>query len=112
MSNILTSAIQSCTESKVAFSKFITANDTGATGGHQTGFHIGKSSWSLFFDTPGEKGTNKEALIKIKWQNEFETDSRFVYYGKKTRNEYRLTRFGQGFPFLNKTSLHTSARYI
>lgn len=105
MSNILTSAIQSCTESKVAFSKFITANDTGATGGHQTGFHIGKSSWSLFFDTPGEKGTNKEALIKIKWQNEFETDSRFVYYGKKTRNEYRLTRFGQGFPFLKEDNV-------
>lgn len=100
MNNILTSAIQSCSESPIAFSKFITANDTGATGGHQAGFHIHKHSWQLFFDTPGEKGKNKDIFIKIKWQNDFETDSRFIYYGVGTRNEYRLTRFGRGFPFL------------
>lgn len=98
--NILALAIQSCSESILAFSKFITANDAGATGGHQSGFHIHKHSWSLFFETPGEKGKNKHIFVKIKWQNDFETDSRFIYYGVGTRNEYRLTRFGRGFPFL------------
>jgi hypothetical protein len=44
-------------------------------------------------------------VIKIKWQADFETDSRFIYYGTGTRNEYRLTRFGKGFPFLNDESV-------
>jgi len=105
MNSILSSAIQSCSESSIAFSKFITANDTGVTGGHQAGFHIHKHSWQLFFDTPGKKGKNKDILIKIKWQNDFETDSRFIYYGVGTRNEYRLTRFGRGFPFLTDNNV-------
>jgi len=105
MNSILSSAIQSCSESSVAFSKFITANDTGATGAHQAGFHIHKHSWQLFFDSPGEKGANKDVLIKIKWQNNFETDSRFIYYGVGTRDEYRLTRFGRGFPFLREDNV-------
>ena len=105
MNNILTSTIQACSENEIAFSKFITANDTGATGGHQAGFHIHKHSWQLFFDTPGEKGKNKDIFIKIKWQNDFETDSRFVYYGVGTRNEYRLTRFGRSFPFLHENNV-------
>lgn len=54
----------------------------------------------MFFDTPGEKGENKDKFITIKWQDDFETESRFIYYGVGTRDEYRLTRFGRGFPFL------------
>jgi len=105
MNDILASAIKSCSESSVAFSKFITANDTGKTGGHQAGFHIHKHSWPLFFDKSGVKGENKDIFIKIKWQNTFETDSRFIYYGVGTRNEYRLTRFGRGFPFLQDENI-------
>jgi Restriction endonuclease EcoRII, N-terminal./EcoRII C terminal. len=105
MNNILSLAIQICSESPIAFSKFITANDTGATGGHQAGFHIHKHSWRLFFDSPGIKGQNKDIFIKIKWQNDFETDSRFIYYGVGTRDEYRLTRFGKAFPFLEEYNI-------
>lgn len=101
MESILQNAVQSAQKAEVAFSKFITANDTGSTGGHQSGFHIHKHAWSLFFDKPGEKGTNSDIIVKIKWQNDFETESRFIYYGVGTRNEYRLTRFGKGFPFLS-----------
>ncbi|MDM9630227.1 type II restriction endonuclease [Robiginitalea aurantiaca] len=97
---ILTRAINSVQKSKLAFSKFITANDVGDTGSHQYGFHIHKGAWNLLFDKPGEKGSNKDRFVTINWQNEFETDSRFIYYGVKTRNEYRITRFGKGFPFL------------
>lgn len=100
MDSILNSAIQAVQQSDIAFAKFITANDTGATGGHQAGFHIHKNAWKLFFETAGVKGSNKDRLITIKWQGDFETDSRFIYYGKGTRNEYRLTRFGRGFPYL------------
>ncbi|WP_321288173.1 type II restriction endonuclease [uncultured Sunxiuqinia sp.] len=100
-SEVLRSAIKSCNESELAFSKFITANDAGTTGAHQSGFHIHKHAWSLFFDSEGVKGKNKDIFVKIKWQDDFETDSRFIHYGVGTRNEYRLTRFGKGFPFLS-----------
>jgi type II restriction enzyme len=105
MESILTKAINSAQQSSIAFSKFITANDSGATGGHQSGFHIHKHSWKLFFDLPGEKGNNKDKQIIIKWQDDFETLSRFIYYGIGTRNEYRLTRFGKGFPFLQDENI-------
>lgn len=105
MENLLNKVIQSVQQSEIAFTKYITANDTGATGGHQAGFHIHKNSWKLFFDTPGEKGQNKDKFITIKWQDDFETTSRFIYYGVGTRNEYRLTRFGRGFPFLQDENI-------
>jgi hypothetical protein len=105
MKNLLDKVVQSVQQSEIAFTKYITANDTGATGGHQAGFHIHKNSWNLFFDTPGEKGQNKDKFITIKWQDDFETESRFIYYGVGTRNEYRLTRFGRGFPFLQDQNI-------
>jgi type II restriction enzyme len=105
MENLLSKVIESVQNSEISFSKYITANDAGSTGAHQSGFHIPKNSWRLFFDEEGVKGTIKDKFITIKWQNEFETDSRFIYYGAKTRNEYRLTRFGRGFPFLNDENI-------
>jgi type II restriction enzyme len=105
MSNVLTAAIQAVQEGQIAFCKYITANDTGATGAHQAGYHIPKSAWRLFFDSPGEKGINKDHLIQILWQDSFTTDSRAIYYGVGTRNEYRLTRFGRGFDFLNDENI-------
>lgn len=105
METILQKAIQSVQQSEIAFSKYITANDAGATGGHQSGYHIHKNSWRLFFDGPGVKGSNKDKYITIKWQDDFETYSRFIYYGTGTRNEYRLTRFGRWFPFLEDESI-------
>jgi hypothetical protein len=105
MESVLTKAINSAQQSEIAFSKYITANDTGSTGGHQAGFHIHKNSWQLFFDKPGEKGENRDKFITVKWQDDFETSSRFIYYGVGTRNEYRLTRFGRGFPFLEDENI-------
>jgi hypothetical protein len=91
---------QSAQQSDISFSKFIKPNDTGSTGGHQAGFHMHKNSWPLFFETPGEKGANKDHYATIRWQDDFETESRFIYYGVGARDEYRLTRFGRGFPYL------------
>lgn len=105
MENILQKAINAVQNSNIAFTKFITANDTGATGGHQAGFHIHKKAWPLFFDKEGLKGTNKDKFITIKWQDDFETSSRVIYYGVGTRDEYRLTRFGRGFPFLQDENI-------
>lgn len=76
-------------------------NDTGLTGGHQAGIYVSKPSASVIFNEPGVKGENKDKWVKIKWQNDFATDTRFVYYGKGTRNEYRITNFGKRFELLN-----------
>jgi len=105
MSDIVNFAIESVNKSLTTFCKFISANDAGKTGGHQEGFYIPKNSIPLMFDVPGVKGANKERLVTIKWQNDFETNSRFIYYGQGTRNEYRLTRFGRGFPFLTDNNV-------
>ena len=101
MSEILNLAIQKVQQSKSAICKFITANDAGLTGGHQCGYHVSKEAWSMFLDEEATKGTNIDIPIKIHWQNDFETESHFKYYGVGTRNEYRITRFGRNFPFLN-----------
>ena len=100
MSEILNFAIHSVQQSKAAWCRFITGNDTGTTGSHQAGFYIPKCASELLFDEPGRKGENKEKTVLIKWQNDFTTESCMKYYGQGTRNEYRITRFGRGFPFL------------
>jgi len=97
----LARAVENCLRNPISFCKFISANDAGSTGAHQSGFYIPLDSWSILFETPGAKGANKDKFVTIKWQDDFETDSRLIYYGQGTRNEYRITRFGRGFPFLN-----------
>lgn len=93
-------AIQSVQQSKAALCRFITGNDTGTTGSHQAGFYIPKCASKFLFEEPGKKGENKEKTVKIVWQGDFTTESCMKYYGKGTRNEYRITRFGRDFPFL------------
>ncbi len=105
MGNLIQEIIETVQKSKLAFCKFISANDCGKTGGHQAGFYIPKNSIPLIFNSPGVKGENKDRFVTIKWQKDFETKSRFIYYGKGTRNEYRLTRFGKGFPFLREENV-------
>ena len=100
MENIASKVIADTANSERIFCKFLSANDTGETGGHQSGIYIPKNSVPLIFDTPGIKGQNKEEFNKIKWQDDFETDAHFKYYGQGTRNEYRITGFGRNFPFL------------
>ena len=100
MEGYASSAIQAVMQGQRAYCKFLSANDTGLTGAHQAGIYISKPAIPILFDVPGQKGENKEKWVKIKWQEDFETDSRFIYYGQGTRNEYRITNFGRGFPFL------------
>ncbi len=85
---------------RAAWCRYITANDTGMTGAHQAGFYVPKSASKILFDEPCQKGENRDKMVKIRWQNDFETDSRMIYYGQGTRNEYRITRFGKNFPFI------------
>jgi hypothetical protein len=99
MSPVTTSAINAVEDSEIAYCKFITPNDAGTTGAHQSGYHIHKDSYQIAFSEPGERGSNIDRTVIIKWQDDFQTESRFIYYGTGSRNEYRLTRFGRDFPF-------------
>lgn len=99
----LQDAIQLVHESIYAYCHYITPNDVGATGGHQYGFTFAKPCYKMFFDEPGVKGSNMENFVEIDWQKGLiKTNSRAIYYGVGTRNEYRLTRFGNGFEFLRE----------
>lgn len=53
------------------------------------------------FEKPVHRGENEDKYVDIKWQGDIVTHSRFVYYGSKTRNEFRITRFGKNFPWLD-----------
>ncbi len=103
-------AINAVNKGDKAFCKFLSANDTGLTGGHQSGIYIAKNAAPILFDTPGIRGENKKKIVKIKWQDDFVTESVFTYYGKGSRNEYRITSFGRGFPFL--THDHTGDLFV
>lgn len=83
-----------------ALLKFISPNDVGLTGGHQYGFYLPKSVYGMYTPHPPEKGVVTKHSIRIQWQDDVVTDSVITWYGDKTRSEYRLTRFGRGFPYL------------
>jgi len=102
MESLLRAAIETAQKAEYAYTKLITPNDVGATGAHQYGFHIHKSGWPMFFDRPGKRGEHLSEHISITWQQELTTGSRAIYYGEKSRNEYRLTRFGKGLPYLTE----------
>lgn len=99
----LQEAIRLVQESEYAYCHYITPNDVGATGGHQYGFTFAKPCYKMFFEEPGIKGSNMDKMVDVDWQNGLvKTKSRAIYYGVGTRNEYRLTRFGKGFEFLQE----------
>lgn len=110
MDNFANKAVQSALRGVKVFCKFLSANDTGLTGGHQAGIYISKPSVPILFDEPGIKGANKEKWATIRWMDGSTTDSRFIYYGQGTRNEYRITNFGRGFSFLRPD--YTGALFV
>lgn len=91
----LISSIKTVRDNEVSFCKFVSANDAGETGAHQGGLYVPKTCSKLLFDTPGIKGTNKEKQATIKWSDGTVSDCRCIYYGKGSRNEYRITRLGK-----------------
>jgi type II restriction enzyme len=89
-----------------AILKFISANDAGLTGSHQAGFYLPKSAWKLYAPFGPVQGRNDKSKVRIFWQSQMYTDSVVTWYGKgkpeKPRSEYRLTCFGDDFPYLHE----------
>lgn len=100
MSELVEIAVSAVKKSQNAYCKYISSNDAGKTGTHQSGYYIPKEVGSVWLTTYWGKDVNAERNIIIKWQNNFETSSKIKYYGRGTRNEFRITCFGRGFPFL------------
>lgn len=99
-------AIEESLRAGNALLKFISPNDAGITGTHQCGFYLPKPIWEMYAPFGPEKGRNDEAEVEVHWQEgQLITNSRVKWYGKRTRSEYRLTRFGKGFPFLTPESV-------
>jgi hypothetical protein len=98
-------AVESALSHGKALLKFISPNDAGRTGGHQSGFYLPKAAWEMYSPHPPEPGSNEKHAVKILWQNGLVTDSVVTWYGTKTRSEYRLTRFGRDFPYLNSDAV-------
>ncbi|GIO22256.1 type II restriction endonuclease [Oceanobacillus sp. J11TS1] len=95
----LTKVIQAAKQYGRFYCKFVTANDVGLTNAHQEGLHIAKGAWNIFFEEEGVKGENKDKYVKMHIDGYYPFESRVIYYGKGTRNEYRITRFWTNSPY-------------
>jgi hypothetical protein len=87
-----------------AILKFISPNDVGLTGGHQWGYYLPKSLWKTFSPHAPKKGINADSPVQVIWNDDIVTNSRVTWYGK-AKSEYRLTRFGRGFPFITPVNV-------
>ena len=102
-------AIEAALNSESAFCKFMSANDSGETGGHQSGMLISKSAKDMLFtDKELKENHILKKNVKVKWQDDFFTDSCFTWY--ESKNELRITRFGRGFPFMQAE--YTGALFV
>lgn len=95
----------SISDAQLVYCKFLSANDVGLTGGHQSGPYVAKAAVSILFDEPCARGRNKTKTVKIHWHDDSITESNFKYYGSGTRNEYRITTFGRGFPYFKPSCI-------
>ena len=100
-SSLAESAINDAVHHRRALLKFISPNDAGTTGSHQYGFYLPKNAWEMYTPHPPRDGRNDKHDVTILWQGDIETSSVITWYGTGTRSEYRLTRFGRGFPYLS-----------
>ncbi len=108
--SISSSAIQAVQTGLQSFCKFLSANDTGKTGGHQAGIYIPKPAVPIIFGQSFSRGTNHDRRGEITWHDGKTTCNRFIYYGRGTRNEYRITQFGRGFEYLSDE--HTGDLFV
>lgn len=100
-------AIESVQKGDAAFCKFLSANDTKKTGGHQSGFLVPVAAYSVLFATKPKEAIEKRT-VKIKWQDGSITESCFTWYASK--REYRITKFGRNFEFLHEE--YTGALFV
>lgn len=110
MSNdIAAKAISAVLNGGSSYCKFLSANDSGETGGHQSGILISKSARDMLWT---DKEMQENHILKkygrIHWQDDYETDCIFTWY--ESKNELRITGFGRGKSPLS--SEYTGALFV
>ena len=109
MDELVSKAVETIMSGKPAYCKFLSANDSGETGGHQSGILISKSARDLLFT--GQELKDNHILKKsgmIRWQDDFFTTCTFTWY--ESKNELRITGFGRGFELLRPE--YTGALFV
>lgn len=106
--DIASLAIEKALAGQQTFCKLLSPNDSGETGGHQSGFLISKTAKNMLFTDEELSNHIIKRDIKIKWQNDFYTDGCFTWY--ESKNELRLTRFTRSFPMLGPE--YTGALFV
>lgn len=88
--------------------KRLSANDTGATGGHQVGLYIPSGIVEILFPSINHIREQNPSLLLNAHVSSHEcndTEARAIYYNNRafggTRNEKRITRWGRGSPLQN-----------
>ncbi len=109
MNDLVLKAINSVLTGNDSYCKFLTANDSGETGGHQSGILISKTARRMLFT---ERQIEENHICKktnpINWQNSLKIDCTFTWY--ESKNELRITGFGRGFPYLRPE--YTGALFV
>lgn len=100
--DIYREAVQRAKGAKRVYCKFIAAKDTVQMTGRPAGIYISKKAQEILFQHPLETGINQEREVIIVWQNQLKLKNRFIYYGKRLRNEYCITQFPEKFPYLQE----------
>lgn len=95
MGDITTKAINSVINGNFSYCKFLSANDSGETGGHQSGILISKSAKAMLWtDREMQENHILKKYARIFWQDSYDTNCTFTWYSSK--NEIRITGFGRG----------------
>lgn len=93
--DLVVKAIDAVLKGNDSFCKFLSANDSGETGGHQSGILISMSAKAMLF-THQEMQENH--ILKktgtIRWQDDYSTSCTFTWY--ESKKELRITNFGRG----------------
>lgn len=109
MNELVEKAANAVLEGKTSYCKFLSANDSGETGGHQSGILISKTAKDMFFT---EQELRDNHILKktgqVIWQNDFYTSCTVTWY--ESKNELRITRFGRGFELLRPE--YTGALFV
>lgn len=82
--SISVKAIDAVLKGKESYCKFLSANDSGETGGHQSGILISKTAKSMLWTDQEMKDNHiLKRYGKIRWQNDYLTDCTFTWYESK-----------------------------
>ena len=109
MNDLVVKAIDAVLNGQASFCKFLSANDSGETGGHQSGILISKSAKAMLF-TDDEMRENHilKKTGRIRWQDDYDTSCTFTWY--ESKNELRITGFGRGLSPLSAE--YTGALFV